>query len=112
MSEMILRAVGCCEKAMDLVDSMSADERAVDEIRVRLEKVVQSLRGFEKRAFLKTRRGSEAAQEIEEAAVTLEKGLGSLGSTDLSRVVDELSTLEQRVEALEKTIERMKRVVT
>jgi len=91
---------------------MPASELPTNEIHDRLVKVVHLLRGFEKRAYLKTRSGNESAQEIEVAAMDFEKVLTSLELGDQSQVMGKLSKLEQRVEVLQKTIERMKRMVT
>jgi len=115
VSEMVSRAVDRCLRVMDFVVSVSPNElpeNVASEIQVRLQKVVHLLRGFEKTASLKTRRGREAAQEIEEAAMNMEKALGSLRSGDPSPFTESLSVLEQRAESLHKTIERLKRIVT
>jgi len=115
MTEIVYRAIDCSLRVMNLVGSMSPDElpeTMPDEFQVRLQKVVNMLQGFEKTALLKTRKGMEAAQEIERAAMNLEKALSSLRSGDLSSIMESLSTLEQRVEDLQKTIEKLKRVVT
>ena len=115
MSEMVSRAIDRCLRIMDLVGSMSPNElpkKMASEIGARLQKVVHLLRGFEKTASLKTRMGREAAQDIEEAAINLERTLGNLGSSDPSPVMESLLALEQRVEALQKAIEKLKRMVT
>lgn len=115
MSETVGRAVDCCVRIMGIVGTAPLNklpENIPSEIQVRLQKVVHLLRGFEKTASLKTRRGREAAQDIEGAAVDLEEALSSLESGDPSTVMENLSTLEERVESLQKTIERLKRMVT
>jgi len=115
MSETVSQAIDRCLRVMNLVSSTSPHElpeTMATEIRARLQKVVHLLRGFEKTALLKTRKGREAAQEIEGAVINLEKALGSLGSGDLSPVMESLSILEQHVDDLQKTIERLRRVVT
>jgi len=115
MSEMVSRAIDCCLRIMDLAGSMSPNElpeNMASEVEARLQKVVHLLRGFEKMASLKTRKGREAAQEIEAAAMNLERALGKLGAGGPSPVMESLSTLEQCVEDLQKAIERLKRMVT
>jgi len=115
MSEMVSRAIDCCLRTMDLVSSTSPNElpkNVASEVESRLQKVVCLLHGFEKTASLKTRKGREAAQDIEEAAMNLERALGNLGSGGLSPVMESLLTLEQRVEDLQRAIERLKRMVT
>lgn len=96
----------------NLVSSASPDEMPesmTSEIQVRLQKIVQTLRRFDKAASLKTRTGREAAQHIDKAAENLEK---DLKSADSSTILQNLSILEQRVDSLKKTIERLKRMVT
>lgn len=115
MSETVSRAINCCLRILDHSSSKSPNnlpENVPSEIEARLHKVVHLLRRFEKTASLKTRKGREAAQEIEEVAMTLERTLSNLGPGDLSMVMDSISMLEQRVEALQNTIERLKRMVT
>jgi len=115
MSEMVSRAIDCCLRTMDLVISMSPNElpkNVASEVGSRLQKVVCLLHGFKKTASLKTRKGREAAQDIEEAAINLERALSNLEPGDPSPLMKSLSTLEQRVEVLQKAIERLKRMVT
>jgi len=100
---------------MDFVGSRSPNELSetmTSEIQARLQKVVHMLQGFEKTALLKTRKGREAAQEIEGAAMNLEKALGSLELGDPSPFMESLLMLEQHINELQRTIERLKRVVT
>ena len=95
-----------------LVGSASSDEMPesmVSEIQVILQKIVETLGRFDKAASLKTRTGREAAQDIDEAAENLEK---ELRSGDPTTILESLSILEQRVDSLQKTIERLKRMVT
>ena len=115
MSEMVGKAVDSCLRIMDNICSVSPNqlpENMATEIQGRLQRVMHLLRGFEKKASLKTRRGREAAQNIEGAAINLEKALSSLESGDPSTVIRSLLMLEQQVESLQKTIERLKRMVT
>jgi len=112
MSELIGRTVARCLRVTNLVGSASPDEMPesmTSEIQVRLQKIMQTLRRFDKTASLKTRTGREAAQDIDEAAENLEK---DLKSGDPSTILKSLSILEQRVDSLQKSIERLKRMVT
>ncbi len=113
MNEVIGLAVNRCLRVMDVVSSRSLSEiseNMAGEIQVRLQKVLRLLQGFEKTAWLKTKKGKEAAQRIEEAAMSLEKTLSSPGKPQ--SIIKSLTILEQRVESLQKTIERLKRVFT